>query len=525
MPRPRASGHVRPGYAVKYDYTHIPTIGRFALDNTQIRGLMGPFGSGKSSGAVMEIPRRAAQQMPGRDGVRRSRWAVIRNTNRELDDTTLRTFLYWMAQFGTYEKTPRNFILNKLKAPDGSPVEAEILFRPLDKPDDVANLLSLELTGAWFNEVREIPRIIWDTMQGRVGRFPARQDGGCTWKGIFGETNPCDTDHWFYELFEEDKPRACPVCVNKDGGPVTMIRMEAKNWALPQFCPNCNKTEAEGVPLTAIYKQPSGRSAEAENLPNLDPGYYSRLMHGKDPAWITVYVDGKYGYVRDGRPVYPNWSDTFHLAEKDEDPKRSYPLILGFDFDSHPACVMAQIHPNSRFHIYDEFLGKGMGSRRFLKDVIKPYINAKYYGIPLIITGDPSGVRKSYNSDERNAFMEIKDAFGQHGDAAWSNAWDPRYGAVDGLLVQRIEGNKGALQLNPRCKLLHKGFLGEYRMKRIQVTGQDRFQDRPEKNDASHPHDALQYAAMKATGRTGNFFTKRQTSQVDSAPASIAGWT
>lgn len=536
MGTPQVAGHVKPGntlhtvigssFNVRFDYNDVPTIRDFALSDMPVRGLMGPFGSGKSSGCVMEIARRACAQWPGRDGVRRSRWAAIRNTNREIDDTTLKTFMYWMSQFGDYQKTPRNFILNKLKAPDGSPVEAEILFRPLDKPDDVDNLLSLELTGAWFNEVREIPKIIWDTMQGRVGRYPAAADGGCAWAGIFGDTNPPDTDHWFYYLFEEDKPRVCPVCKMPDGGPVPMIRQEGKNYALPQFCPNCNKPESDGIPISYIWKQPSGRSQEAENLRNLPKGYYSNLMIGKDPAWITVYVDGKYGYVRDGRPVYPNWSDHFHLALKDEDPHRSYPLILSFDFDSHPACVICQYFPQGVLKVYDEFVGEGMGSRRFLAQVVKPYVTAKYYGIPIIITGDPSGIRKSYNSDERNAFLEIKDAFGQFGDPAWTNAWDARFGAVDELLVRRVEGNKGAIQLNPRCKLLHKGFLGEYRMRRIQVTGQERFQDRPEKNLASHPHDALQYAAMKATGRSGGIFQRRKGADiVNSAPVSInKGW-
>jgi hypothetical protein len=32
-----------------------------------------------------------------------------------------------------------------------------------------------------------------------------------------------------------------------------------------------------------------------------------------------VYVDGKCGYVRDGKPVCPKWLDHPHLAHKDEE--------------------------------------------------------------------------------------------------------------------------------------------------------------------------------------------------------------
>ena len=484
-------------YSVKYDYSDVPTIYTFSQDNRSImRGLMGPFGSGKSSGCIMEIVKRAKEQAPGRDGIRRTRWAAIRNTNRELDDTTLVTWFHWIkeGQFGYYEKTPRNFIL-QLKCGDGTFAEAEILFRPLDKPDDVENLMSLELTGAWFNEVRHIPKLIWDTMIGRIGRYPSMKDGGPTWAGIIGDTNPPDTDHWYYTLFEEDKPRMCPECTNPDGGFVMFIRDDPKNYNLPLYCPKCGRKEEEGIPMTQIYKQPSGRSPEAENLRNLRPGYYSNLMVGKDQGWVTVYVDGKYGYVRDGKPVYMNWSDFFHLAPKDIEPHRSYPLICGYDCTGrNQAWVVNQWFPNGRFNTYDELYSEDTDVRTFLSEVVKPFMTAKYQGLPVRVIGDPAGKTRA-DTDSSNALKEAKlQKVIIH--PAYSNTWDARYGAVNRLLTGTPIDNRGRYQLNPRCKMLHKGFLGEYRLDRVQVTGQERFKDQPAKNKASHPHDALQYAVM-----------------------------
>ena len=37
---------------------------------------------------------------------------------------------------------------------------------------------------------------------------------------------------------------------------------------------------------------------------------------GRDSQCITVYADGKCGYVRDGKPVCPIWSDPLRLAPK-----------------------------------------------------------------------------------------------------------------------------------------------------------------------------------------------------------------
>jgi hypothetical protein len=40
---------------------------------------------------------------------------------------------------------------------------------------------------------------------------------------------------------------------------------------------------------------------------------------GRDSQCIILYVDGKCGYVRDGKPAYPIWSDHLRLAQKDEE--------------------------------------------------------------------------------------------------------------------------------------------------------------------------------------------------------------
>jgi hypothetical protein len=138
---------------------------------------MGPFGSGKSSACIMKILHISLYvQKPGPDGIRRTRWAVVRNTNKELRDTTIRTFKDWLppSVFGRfYETIPHNYIITAWPN-----AEIEVLFRALDGPDAVKDLLSAEYTGAWFNEFREIRQEIFEGMDGRIGRYPARKDGG-----------------------------------------------------------------------------------------------------------------------------------------------------------------------------------------------------------------------------------------------------------------------------------------------------------------------------------------------------------
>ena len=77
----------------KRAYASMPSLKAFHGSDAFVRGVLGPIGSGKSVACVMEIMRRAQQQRPGADGIKRSRWAVIRNTYGELRDTTLKTVL------------------------------------------------------------------------------------------------------------------------------------------------------------------------------------------------------------------------------------------------------------------------------------------------------------------------------------------------------------------------------------------------------------------------------------------------
>lgn len=230
--------------AINYDAP--PTLSRFLDSNAFVRCCIGPVGSGKSSACVLEILRRAAEQAPGRDGVRRTRFAVIRNTYRELKDTTRKTFEQWVpAQIGKWSEQDFSFTMRF------ADVSCEVLFRSLNRPEDAKKLLSLELTGAYVNELRELPKAIFDALQARVGRFPSAKDGGPSWYGIWGDTNPWHTRHWAHSLFRQG---------HKD---------------------------------FELFRQPGGRSADAENIGNLPAGYYDRLVAGKDSEWVKIYVDGE----------------------------------------------------------------------------------------------------------------------------------------------------------------------------------------------------------------------------------------
>lgn len=466
---------------ISYEYTDVPSIKNFALDNKFIRGLMGPFGSGKSSGCVIEIFRRAMEQKPGPDGVRRTRWAVIRNTYRQLQDTTIRTFHDWFPPqlMGTWKAQDHEYIIDKIPN-----VHCEVLFRALDRPDQVSNLLSLEVTGVWINEAREIPRAIFEAAQGRVGRYPGTKNEGCTWYGIIMDTNPPDTDSWWYKLFEESlhvNGEACDECGKE---------------AYHVFNRNTDHQQAFCKEHTniALFKQPSGLAIKAENKKNLPDNYYVNLARGKSPEYIKVYIKGEYGAVVDGRPVYHEYSDTFHCQEIRA--IAGSPIYVGIDFGLTPAAVYTQISPSGQWLILDELCATDMGIDRF-SDQMLQFQNQHYRSYRFEYFADPAGNQKA-QTDEKTCYQILN----SKGIVVTPGEQDLtiRFESVRKSL-NTVVGGKPGLVISPRCRILRKGFQGFYQFRRLK-TSEEKYTEVPDKNEYSHPHDALQYVATRLFGNT-----------------------
>lgn len=456
------------------DYTPPPTGKLFMLSNAKMRTLMGPVGSGKSVTCCFEVVRRASMQKPGLDGIRRSRWAVVRETVRQLQDTTLKTFLDWFPSgvCGEYRKTIKTYYFKM------GDVEAEIMFRALDDADDVANLNSLELTGAWFNECRDIHPEIVDAMSKRIGRYPSMKDGGPTWHGMWADTNPPVMGSWWYYQMEKIDP--------KDG-----------------VSPNENGWD--------VFKQPSGRSPYAENIENLPHGYYDTL--GRSDEYIRTFIDGEYGLSSAGKPVYKYFRTDYHMAKQPLKPIQNSvrPIVIGIDLGLTPAAVIGQVDPRGRLLIYDECVSFDMGIQRFARTLLKPLLFERFSGSQILLVVDPSGIVRA-QTDERSA-VDILKAEGFRVIAASTNNVSARLNAVDDYLMRQVDGDAGFL-VDPRCRRLKAAMMGGYRYKeKIEAI---------DKNEHSHVAEALQYLALHAS-IAGSGMTFGQARQV--VDVNTGGWT
>jgi hypothetical protein len=448
-------------YQVLFDYSDVPTIRKFAHSNKRIRMLMGPFSSGKSTGCVIEIIKRAQEQKPSPDGIRRSRWVVVRNSYRQLLDTTIKTFHDWFPPklFGEWRVTDHSYFITKFPG-----VHLEVMFRALDRPDQVSNLLSLEVTGAWFNEAREIPRSIIEAMDSRIGRYPSKRDGGPTWHGIIMDTNPPDEGSYLYKMFEQVKP---------DG------------WQL--------------------FKQPSGLSAHAENTKNIPvKNYYQNLAKGKDEMYTRIYIHGQYGYLVSGKPVFQSFADNIHVSPHILEPMKGLDVILGFDFGLQPAVSIGQITPLGQLRILDELVSDGMGIRQFCENQLLPLLRQKYFGMNVVGFGDPSGTSRA-PTDESTCFEVLQgpEVGLRNVVPAPTNAIMPRVGAVEFFLNKMYKGEPGFL-LSPNCVFLRKAMNGGYHYEKEPKSMGEEYKPMPAKNFSSHISDSLQMLCMYISEKESN---------------------
>lgn len=452
------------------------TLRRFLSSDAFVRGLRGPVGSGKSVACCCgDLFRRALQQKKAPDGIRKTRWGVIRNTQPELKTTTIKTWLDWFpeATFGKFNWAPP--FTHRIRKGE---IDMEVIFIALDKPEDVKKLLSLELTGIWINEAREVPKAIVDAATSRVGRYPSERDGGCTWSGVIMDTNPPDEDHWW------------PIMAGDVPPPDWMTEAEVRNLVKPKNWeffsqPGAMKPVKDDSGNVTSYEMNPAR----ENKKGIRPSYYQNLITGKSPNWINVYVCNQYGSLTDGKPVYPLFDRQLHVALDALQPVPGIPITVGLDFGLTPSAVFGQ-NLRGRWLLLRELVAVDMGIVRFSELLRR--IMAELPGGQFNVFGDPAGDFRA-QTDETTPFQILRRA-GIQARPASSNDVALRIEAVNAPLTRLVEKQPGLL-IDPRCTNLIKGFEGGYHYRRLQVSG-ERYEDTPNKNRFSHVHDALQYLML-----------------------------
>lgn len=459
-------------------YKPTATQREFMLDENYVRVLAGPVGGGKSVTCVHELVRLAMGQAPNTKNIRKTRAVIVRNTADQLALTTRKTVFDWLppGEAGIWKAVEKTFIL-MAKLADGTTVESEWLFIALDTPDDVRKALSLETTFIWGNEARELHQDVVDGLLGRLNRYPSMKDGGPTRSCALFDTNMPDEDTWWHNKMEEP-PSNWAICKQ----PPAILK--------PLVYTERFSEEPEEV-LLDKDAQEWCVNPECDNYDHLPKQYYPNLIPGKTEDWLRVYLRSEYGRSLSGTPVYEKtFTADFHVAKDPIKPIRGgdYPVIIGLDFGRTPAAVFKQRDPRGRVVTIAELVSENMGIETFIRTKLNPYIANNLQGCTFLVAPDPAGYAKQQQNE-----MSLVDVLKEAGFKCVkppTNKPELRIQAVERLLVQQLEG-KALYLIDPACTSLIKGFRYGYRYK-IKKNGE--MEDRPDKNEFSHVHDANQYA-------------------------------
>lgn len=450
---------------------YIPsTTGKlFEAQDNFVQFVMGPYGSGKTTMALHKIVRKVCEMPYWSNGRRKARVVIIRNTTPELYSTTLQSWISWFGELGDIKPRQKPILTHYHMFNDGfGIVELEVLFLALDREADLRKLKSLEVTYAYCNEVSELPQGVVSHLKGRMnGRYPNRSF--CPepyWSGILCDTNPPDEDHWIYKTLEEQDVEGYTLLKQPPG----LVKDEDGNWI---------------------------DNPNADNRVNLAPDYYSKMATGQSEEFIKVYCLGQYGIVGLGKKVYAEYNDDLHSRDTLE-PIQGDPIDLCWDGGHTPACIVTQMTPRGQMRALKEYTVENMGIRTFAESIVLPSLKRDFPYNPKIgsSVADPSGVRKDEIMREFSMIGELNE-LGITTIPASTNSIGPRISSVRYFLNKMIDGQPAFLLSRKGCPVLRKGFAKDYVFKRVAIQGEERYRDEPDKNMASHPHDALQYRCLE----------------------------
>lgn len=475
------------------DLSKYPTLARFSNSDAYIRMLIGPAGSLKTSYCFNEILRLACLQEPNEQGVRPSRWVVIRNTFEVLKRATMSTCKFNIPEpLLRYTEGNTPIAKGSFLLPDGTTVSLQIDFLAVDTVDVLGKLLGYDYTGAMCDELTELDEEIILAAARRAGRFPIKKDVAPTWYGLIGATNGPVKSHWLYRWH-----RAQQGDTSDDVAEFIKMRDEMeqstghKFFELFQQPPGLLRPTEEGGRWL-----PNPKAENVHNLPGEYAYYFNMLMGGEQK--IKAYVEGEFSDLVTGKLVFPEFSERNIIPVGKIPPLGGHPVVLGADFGRTPAVLIGAETMDGTLVILDEVLGENMSVDTLCDNLLIPKLSKEYPKSTVAYAwGDPAGsVEGQATSASPFSVMRAKNIPMQA--STKNNQYTQRIDAVKWFLERNGEKGRPKLLVSEKCKYLIAALRQDYVYEKVAGSSGE-LRDTPTKshtNWVSDIADALQYLCL-----------------------------
>lgn len=443
-----------------------PTVWQFVNSRADIAIIRGPRREGKTVGALAAIIDHA-KFYPDAHPIK---WAIVRDTWTNLQRTVMETLQdghnrsWWEVE---WSEGGTQAILN------GG--VARLYLIGMDRPSDANKFQGLEIGGLLIDE----PAPAADLASGvpvevlAMGLTSMSQPG--VKPRILMPMNPPDEEHWTEHLREY------------------------------------LQTSGRAHLTVEVFNIPPGEN------PHLPPDYRAKMRAGLEAAGrldlVARLVEGRVGALTIGTAVTPEFNEMIHVYRE-----HGVPAALGllpprfetyrsWDFGLNPTVVFAQRDSMKRLRILGTRVGDNIGLEQFLQSDVLPFmrkygmqqeaVSVRTAGYPrpaksgytYVDVGDPAGLQREQSNSDRSAVWSLQKMLGASFTAAPPD-WPARRDSLRHALSTLIGGVPMLLLDGTENKLLIRALRGGWHYPQDSA---GKVQDRPVKDMASHPGDALGY--------------------------------
>lgn len=490
-----------------------PVAEAFYWDDSDVVGIVGPVGSGKTTTLLKSRLRRAVM-MPrstkdldddGR-GWRRYKLLVIRATYRQLWSTTIPSYLEsYPKAMGAWSGGRGDPVTHVIQFEDeNGPIEFRVEFMAFGD-DIIASMRGVQTTDIWLSETDTNPVEVLTTGIGRIDRwpglshfagYPLHMQG---YGQIVCDFNAPDEENWTYAVFYNEAER-------KKIADVMNGAMQAA--ALEKGLP----ASAARVAAISFYQQPGYGEVGCENLQNLSPGYYPRQIAAMKLAgrgdMIDRLVYNKITYLRAGDPVFKReFNRRIHVSGEPLAAEAGEELLIGLDQGFKGAAVIAQFLPPfqwrilAELHFKDERLFAAEFGRR-LRDLLDTRFPGFRVGLAYGDVAGESGAAQAEENANWNRAVAKAANIRVRPQRIGANRIGPRLEAVRAAL-EFIHAGQPGLLIDPSCKFLIAGFEARYVWTDEIDTSGDKRKVPDKRLTEANVMDALQYLLLSKSRGDG----------------------
>lgn len=459
------------------DFEASPTVAKFIASRAFYNLVCGPRGGGKTSAGLMRTIM-LARECPSR--FYPLRWAVIRDTRKNIGLTLAKTIKYWLPEpYARWRGKPEepescDIYLGK------KPALIHLLhfdYFGINSPADHDRFQSYEASGGvWIEEPCPL-RTNQEFLSSGVAESVLATAITCLRAGpapnVQLTMNPPSADHWVAQLFH-------------------LPGYESYADAELEMPSNQIRVREEIRANTNVFMMPPGENA-AERL---TPGYVERnrqilLATGHTDLYARL-VEGRVGHVDVGVRVTPEFNGA-HLA-----PGTTViphvPMILAFDFGLFATCIAAQVSPQGYLLIHRAWSRENTGMKQLCQLFVHPWLSQQpverwWY------CGGHEGTERDQSNSEWNAVKEIIQTLGPAPYKPGPISWPARRLAMKDAL-SRTPGGIQWVRIDPQgAALLVRALDGGWSYE-TNASEQVRNETVPPKGKFSHVGDA--FAALCA---------------------------